>query len=248
MLFYMRDIQRRVVRMRQKLWIVSALTVIAAASIAAAPAPAMAAPAVGDVYVYRVSNGYVSGAVLGRVRSRIENIGPDRIEVSLNADNPRIGAARAEIYARDGNWLRHQINNHDQLVDYEFGTAYPAYVFPLEPGKDWSLRVEGSSAASGKRNSIRVDGEVLGAEKVTVPAGTFETVKVRRRVYAGDGDGQVGETRITEIDWYAPALGRAVRAESKAEWMDNSRCGEACRPQLGDWLIYELIEAPALRP
>ena len=225
-----------------------ARTIAAAALVGLTPATALAAPAVGDVYVYRVGNGFISGSALGRVRYRIEKIGADSIEVSLSADNPRAGSARSVIYTKDGNWRRHQINNHDQPVDYEFATPFPAYVFPLEPGKDWSLRVEGTSAATGKRNSIRVDGDVSGVERITVPAGTFETVKVTRRVYAGDGDGQLGETAITEIDWYSPVLGRPVRVESKSEWIDSSRCGDSCRPQLGDWLVYELIEAPTPRP
>ena len=156
-----------------------ARTIAAAALVGLTPATALAAPAVGDVYVYRVGNGFISGSALGRVRYRIEKIGADSIEVSLSADNPRAGSARSVIYTKDGNWRRHQINNHDQPVDYEFATPFPAYVFPLEPGKDWSLRVEGASAATGKRNSIRVDGDVLGVERITVPAGTFETVKVR---------------------------------------------------------------------
>jgi hypothetical protein len=224
------------------------LTVMAALLAVLPHTTTFAAPAVGDVYVYRVGNGYINNSDLGKLRYRIEKSSADRIEVAVTADNPRVGYARSEIYTKEGNWLRHQINSHDQPVDYVFATPYPAYVFPLEAGKSWSQRVEATGSATGKTGSIRVDGEILGVERIAVPAGTFETVKLRRRVYAGDRDGDRAETTITETEWYAPALGRAVRAERRSEWMDTSRCGDSCRPQLGDWLVYELVEASPPRP
>jgi hypothetical protein len=227
---------------------VLAPAVITAVLVGLPAAPAIAAPAVGDVYVYRVGNGYINNSDLGKLRYKVEKAGAERIEVAVTADNPRVGFARAEIYTKEGNWLRHQINNHDQPVDYEFATPYPAYVFPLEPGKSWSLRVDATGSATRKTSSIRVDGEVLGVERIAVPAGTFETVKVTRRVYAGDRDGERMETTTVETDWYSPALGRPVRSESRSEWMDNSRCSDSCRPQLGDWLVYELVEASPPRP
>ena len=108
------------------------------------------------------------------------------------------------------------------------------------------MRVDAVNPATGKRNSVRVDGEVLGNERISSPAGTFDTVKVRRYVYAGDWDGFMRETHITEIDWYAPALGRPVRTESKSQWQDMSRCTrEGCPWFRGDWDIVELL---ALNP
>jgi hypothetical protein len=219
------------------------LAVIAALLAVLPHATAGAAASVGDVYVYRVGNGYINNSDLGKLRYRIEKVGADRIEVAVTADNPRAGIAHAAIYSSDGNWLRGQINSHDQRVDYVFAAPYPAYAFPLESGKSWSQRVDATSAATGKTSSVRIDGEILGTERITVPAGTFDVVKVRRRVYAGDHDGDRMETTTTETDWYAPALGRSVRLESRSEWMDTSRCSDTCRPQLGDWLVYVLVEA-----
>ena len=55
------------------------------------------------------------------------------------------------------------------------------------------------------------------------PDGTFDAIKVKRYVYAGDWDGFRQPTAITEIDWYAPALGRPVKSESKSEYIDTGR-------------------------
>jgi hypothetical protein len=87
---------------------------------------------------------------------------------------------------------------------------------------------------------------VLGSEQVSVPAGSFDTIKIQRRVYAGDFDGPRSETHIVETEWYAPALGRAVRLERNSSFMDQNRCSDemsSCTPVRGDWSLYELVEA-----
>jgi hypothetical protein len=209
---------------------------------------AAAAPAAGDTYVYRLANGY-NHEVRGQIHYRVDKIDADRITVAVTTDTPSLGAARTEVYTKDGNWLRHPLVNHDQPVEYEFASAYPAYVFPLDSGKSWSVRVNAVDPASGRRNSVRVDGEVLGSERITVPAGTFDTIKIARRVYAGDWDGFLRETRITETDWYAPVLGRPVRTESTSEWQDVSRCTRGGCPWFrGDWNVLELAAASTAKP
>ena len=218
---------------------VLALVAAAAAIVVLTPGPAVAAAVAGDTYVYRFSNGY-SNEARGQISHRIEKVDADRMVVSVTADNPSAGIARTEIYTNEGDWLRHPITNHDQPVEYEFAPAYPAYPFPLEPGKSWSVRVNATNPATGRRNSVRVDGTVLGAERIRVPAGEFDTIKIRRLVYAGDWDYFRRETNITEIDWYAPALGRVVRTESKSEYLDLTRT-RCCVRVPGDWNVYELV-------
>ena len=224
--------------------------VLIAAAFAAAmlcPRAASAAPAAGDVYVYRVINAYNS-EIQGSITYRVDQVDPDRIVMTVTADRPALGPARTEVYTTNGNWLRHPLINHDQLVEYEFAQAYPAYEFPLELGKSWSVRVPALHPASGQRNSVRVDGEVLGTERIVTPAGSFDTIKIRRRVYAGDRDAFRFETTIVETDWYAPALGRPVRTDSNSSYMDPSRCGRGpCVPVRGDWNVFELIEARAAK-
>ena len=195
--------------------------------------------AVGDTYIYQLSDGYGYQKRIGQISYRIDKIDADRTVVSVTPDTPRGGVARKEVYGSDGNWLRHPLLNHNAMVDYEYAPAYPAYAFPLDPGKSWSTRVNATNPDQGRR-SVRIDGRVIGAEGVRVPAGEFDTIKIRRNVYAGDQP----ETTISEIDWYAPALGRTVRTESDSWWVDRS-CDEMCNPIIhGEWNIYELVSAP----
>ena len=222
---------------------VLAAVVSAVIVLVTATRPAAAAPAVGDTYVYRLTDGYTK-QVRGQISYRVDTIDAYRMVVAVTADTPSAGIARTEIYTNEGNWLRHPIINHDQPVEYEFATAYPAYLFPLEAGKSWSLRVDAINPATGRRNSVRVDGEVIGAERIRVPAGEFDTIKVQRLVYAGDWEGFRRETNIIETDWYAPAMGRAVRSESSSQYLDSTRA-RCCIRVAGDWNVYELVFLPA---
>jgi hypothetical protein len=211
-------------------------------------AAGVASAATGDAYVYRISNGY-NNEIRGKVSYRVDKMEADRVEVAVTTDTPSAGSARTEIYTKNGSWLRHPLVNHDQVLEYEFATALPVYGPPGDTGGSWSVRVDAVDPATGQRNSVRVDGEVLGSERITVPAGTFDTIKVMRRVYAGDWDGFKRETRSVDIDWYAPALGRPVKSESKSEWQDTSRCGRGGCPWFrSDWNIFELAEINPAKP
>jgi len=91
---------------------------------------------------------------------------------------------------------------------------------------------------------VRIDGAVLGWERVRVPAGEFDALKVRRQVYAGNADGFLSEEKITEVDWYAPKIGRIVRHESNSGHYDFSQgCGDKVCDQWirNDWNVLELV-------
>lgn len=222
----------------------------AAALIVATMGPgalAAGAPAAGDVYVYRLVNGY-SKEVRGQLRHQVDKVEGNNITLSVTPDNAAAGIERTEIVTREGNWLRNPLENHGWKVEYEFATSYPAYVFPLDAGKTWSVRVTATVPSTGQRRSVRVDGKVIGNERIRVPAGEFDTVKIKRLVYPGDWDYFLMETHIVEFDWYAPALGRAVRTERRSEYIDLSRCPEegSC-VHYGDWDVFELVQAPAAK-
>ncbi len=211
-------------------------------------ASAAAAPAAGDTYVYQVVNAY-NREVLGKVQHQVSTTDAGRVTVSVSPDAAAAGAERTEVYTNDGNWLRAPVESHGVPVEYEFAAPYPAYAFPLDPGKTWSVRVSASVPSLGARRSVRVDGRVLGAERVRVPAGEFDAIKVMRFVYPGDeGRNHASETRITETEWYAPALGRPVRTERKSEWINPSECSQhgGCDFR-GSWEVIELVSAPAKR-
>lgn len=220
----------------------SAALIVASTSFAATP------PATGDAYVYRLLNGY-NKETRGTLNYQVASVDAARVTVSVTPDNPGAGKQRTYVYTPEGNWLRHEVENHGEKIQYEFVEAYPAFVFPLEQGKSWSMRVKATVQDEQRPRSVRVDGKVIGTERIRVPAGEFDTIKVRRTVYPGDHAFMLSETYVMETDWYAPALGRVVRTERDSRYLDMQSCSGFARCEArGDWDIYELVESrPAKR-
>jgi len=215
----------------------------AALALGLASGVVLAEPAVGDTAVYRLVNGY-NQQVRGLLENRVDKIDASGITVTVTPDSPHAGSGVTKLFTKDGNWLRHPVESHGAKVMYKFSTAYPAYVYPLEPGQAWSVRVKATVPGETKARSVRVDGKVLQSERIRVPAGEFDTVKIRRLVYPGDPNFDQMETQIIEFEWYAPALKRAVRIERRSEWIDPGRCGMITGCDFhGDWDILELVEA-----
>ncbi len=220
----------------------SVFAAIIAALIGGLCAPlSMAAPAAGDTYVYRVINGY-NNETVGYVRQALTPASNAQGQVvAVAVDNRALGLPRTDVYTGEGQWLRRPLDNHGMPVEYEFTPALPAVQSPLASGQSWSVRV--NAMAGEVRRSVRVDGAVLGTERLRVPAGEFDTVKIRRTIYPGDAGDFKTETQIFEVDWYAPALGRSVRTETKSKWLQP--CRRSVCEYRGDWFVYELTEAQA---
>jgi len=202
--------------------------------------PASGAPAEGDTYVYVEVNAYTN-EVNGRLRERVNRVDPDRVTISVEPEGAVTAFAHTKVLTKDGNWLQNLVVSHGKWQEYHFAAPYPAYVFPLDPGKTWSLRVDAKVPGQGRTRSVRVDGAVLGFERIRVPAGEYDTVKIRRSVYAGDALAWLGETSIIEYEWYAPALGRMVRATTESKHLDTTQTSNT-QHRPGDRLQYELVE------
>lgn len=207
---------------------------------------------VGDTWTYRVRDGY-TGIERGDQSYRVTDAGTDRISVAVS------GGGRLDetyIYNREWNWLSHPATNL-QLFDYS--PPYQAYSFPLSAGKTWHARLTATDPATGHRFPVWIDGTVLGWEKVKVPSGEFDALKVKRAVFVGYWELAVrGWSEILEYEWYAPAVRQVVRREASSQhlrWIagrsypgflyagrDDNGGG---RFVLDDWLIYELVSYPA---
>lgn len=149
--------------------------------------------------------------------------------------------AWTERYTGDWNWRERPMAN---LQNFRYDPAYAALPFPLAAGKRWQAYVNATDPATGKVNRVRIDGEVLGWQKLRVPAGEFDTLKIRRYVYAGNAAFFKTEERIVEHDWYAPSVGVVVRREASSEHMDTSlNCKGQCNIVRGDWIVMELARS-----
>lgn len=220
--------------------------------IVMAPAHPPTLPRAGDRYVYLVRNGY-NGEPVGQVEYRIASAVRDHYVAEVVPSAVYPGEQRTELYMFDGNWQRHPLTSHGQQIEFEFNPPYPAYIFPLDARRSWSHRVNARNPASGKVLSVRVDAEVLGAERIMTAAGEFDTFRIGRRIYAGDWDGFLTETTISEVEWYSPELGRPVRLDRNSQWYDTSRSPGGNNPWFsqgllihGDWHVFELTSWPGM--
>lgn len=115
---------------------------------------------------------------------------------------------------------------------------YPMYSFPLEVGKSWEQKVTfTATAVSNHRRVVTLTGKVLGWEQVTVPAGTFNALKIDVR---GPYNHETFTTRQwwfggwqTDTLWYVPEVKNVVK-RTYVDLISNS----------GPWAndVYELLE------
>ena len=242
-------------RARQLLAVMAAATCAACAgtptgtplqSNAVAAAPSVA---VGDSWTYRVRDAY-TGLERGNQRYRVTEAG-DRISVAVS----RAGAGGDEVRIFDSawNWLKHPATH---LQTFDYSPAYPAFAFPLAPGKTWRARLTATDPVDGRRFTLTVDGTVLGWERIKVPAGEFDALKIKRVVFFDYLEHTVrGRSEILEHEWYVPAIKQAVRREATAMYLSylyggggssgflhaGRRDGGGPRFVRDDWLIWELV-------
>ncbi len=107
------------------------------------------------------------------------------------------------------------------------------------------MRVAGRDAATGTTDRVTVQASVRGWQRITVPAGTYDTLRIRRLTWGGNFNHDLGQSEITEDLWYAPSIDRIVRHES--QWRQlilYKRAGQGPVYHGGDWLVRELLPAP----
>ncbi len=215
-------------------------------SSATATAPSVAA---GDTWTYRVRDAY-TGLERGDRHYRVTEAGNGRIQVAVSREG---AAVETQVFDREWNWLKHPATH---LQSFDYSPAYPAFSFPLAPGKTWSARLTATDPANGWRFPLTVDGTVLGWERIRVPAGEFDALKIRRVVFLEYLDPIRGRSEIVEHEWYAPAVKQSVRREATARYLSflYGGGGSAGFLQVGskskdggprfvrdDWLISELV-------
>ena len=208
-----------------------------------ATAPAVA---VGETWTYRVHDGF-TGLDRGTERYRVDQVAGGNITVARE----RMGLEEVQVYDSHWNWLRRPATN---LQSFNYSPAYQAFDFPLMPGKQWEARLTATDPADGRRFPVRVVGKVIGWERVRVPAGEFDALKIVRGVYVDYWVQSVrGSSNIIETEWYAPAVKQSVRREASSKhwsWLGETDHGfvrvrgrDGGGPQwlLDDWLVYELV-------
>jgi hypothetical protein len=204
----------------------------------------------GSSWRYAVSDGFTR-IPRYTVEYRVRAVDGNTVTVDVASERQ----TSTELYTREGNWLRRPATN---MQEFSYEPAYRALDFPLSAGKRWEARAMATDAATGRSFPVAIEARVLGWEKIRVPAGEFDTLKVRRLVYLDYfAQGDRGQSVIREIDWYAPALGQVARRETTSQYLrfaevrrapgfirvDDDHGSDDVMPRYeqDEWLVYELV-------
>jgi hypothetical protein len=89
-----------------------------------------------------------------------------------------------------------------------------ALSFPLEVGKQWRFASDWVFKVTGSKGTSIVDVEVVGYEKVSVPAGDFEAFRLMSKgsIRGVSVKGSLVEAEVISTYWYAPAARAIVKS------------------------------------
>ena len=210
----------------------------AQASIPLATQPELKA---GDKWIYKSSVERLGHWRQTRDESSVERTEGDRVLMKVRAaDSPEM--PREQLVGSD--WSRVRTVNGEEIV------VNRPFAFPLEAGKSWKVEFSEDHPANRQFSveQVRAVYHVIGHDRITVPAGTFDAIKVegegrwKATVAAGstgaavthvDQQGssvtleqnrqpvgaQVGG-RIYKAFWYVPNIKRAVKLVE--EWYNGN--------------------------
>jgi hypothetical protein len=191
------------------------------ASAPARPIREIAAPVlrVGDTWSFQKVDLF-SGSVISQTTGRLKAITANELQF--------------ERSAFDKSWNLLRVVQDGKVVT-KWSPRRPNYEFPLRPGKAWSAK--GVVETEKFTSEHTVDFKVVRQERVLVPAGIFDTLRVEgsgkyRSVYK---NGKSGEGAVTHRYWFSPEVGRVVAYEyEETNWK-----GAIYRKERDELLSYQ---------
>jgi hypothetical protein len=155
----------------------------------------------GDRWVYEVKD-----EISGDLKSTNTVVVLDVSEGEINTRVSVRGAARPQQIVFDGSWNRID----DSIWKYKpsDGTGVKK---PLQVGKEWRFENNATHFQNGTALSTTGQSKVVGEEKVTTSAGTFDTFKIETTMRQVNSNDQTKAASITAALWYAPSINRWVR-------------------------------------
>jgi uncharacterized protein YceK len=199
---------------------VIAITVLSAcSSIGTSNEAGVDAPtyAVGDRWVYAAHDGFFRTVTRWEESREVVAISPGNITVRITQKGPAVDAVRIEHWSAPG------MVRVGALFDSEtrrFAEPLKRYDFPLVPGKSWNQNLAQFNEAVGKAGEINRYVRVGGWEKVTTPAGTFNSIRMRVFMWLDDATNWRHATNCSYVLFYSPAVHGMVREEKEAEYLE----------------------------
>jgi hypothetical protein len=175
------------------------------------PAPAIR---VGDRWRYRLTNLY-NGSTIGETAVEVLGIAP---EIRLRVDPGQGEPVLEERYADAWTVIAESIYDAPMVFD----APMPVVPRGARPGQSIASRTRYRSPLSNERLDWAQRLRVVGWERVTVPAGTFDALRIERLVDFRHPDFFRYLPDRIDVLWHAPAVGRWVQREWTGTYMPGS--------------------------
>jgi len=155
----------------------------------------------GDRWVYEVKD-----EITGDVKETTTVVVLDVSNKEINTRVSTRGIQRARQVVFDPGWNR--IDDSVWKYRPSDGTGVRT---PLDVGKEWRFESKATHFQYGTAISITGQSKVVGAEKITTSAGTFDTFKIDTTLRQINSNDQTKASTVTATLWYAPSINRWVR-------------------------------------
>ena len=160
----------------------------------------------GDRWVYEVKD-----EITGDVKSTTTVVVLDVSEKEINTRISVRGGARPFQTVFDRSW-----NRIDDSIWKFRPTDGTGVQTPLQVGKEWRFENK-STHTNGTALSTTGQSKVVGEEKITTSAGTFDTFKIEIRMRHVNSNDQTKASTVNATLWYAPTVNRWVRKTTKTQ-------------------------------
>lgn len=142
-----------------------------------------------------------------RVVTEVSNTG-----MTMTSRNIRSNYKRQLSFTREWNLISEREPNGKSAA---YSPPMQYLMFPLEKGKTWRTEVRKQRSDGGVEQIYSLAGEVQGAERVQVRAGTFDAIKVVLQVEIRENGTLLSQA--TDVSWYAPIVKRSVKTEENSQ-------------------------------
>ncbi|HSV46669.1 MAG TPA: hypothetical protein VLJ58_12860 [Ramlibacter sp.] len=157
-------------------------------------------PKVGEITKYRTVDLW-NNSELGRSQNELVEVDKDGFVTRFTSTT--VTQPRTARFTSEWQPCRSLQNSNSSVCAGSFK-------FPMQVGNKHSYEKQPWPNGQGHSSG---ECEVKGTEKLTVPAGSFDTVVIECKGHWNQVFGDAISGRQTETYWYAPALARPVRSE-----------------------------------
>jgi len=157
---------------------------------------------VNDIWIYNLTDGFTND-VTGKIGIRVVQID----EKEIVAKHERLDGAS------NRNWLVYYDDVWNNLDNgtFRFEPSLVQVRFPASVGEEWSSEYRSINFKSGDSLACTNKTKAVSSEKITVPAGTFDTIRFDVSSECNGAGTDKTLYKSTTSIWYATAVNRYVK-------------------------------------